>query len=558
MASGTCNYDCSGVSEELQSNPDISGIGVILGSTITAGLSVLLVVFYYVFAFRPGDSHVRAEQAPATHERSRGGRNAMDSSILRLIRAESPKSNIRYGWKDRAHEILAPSVLIVSDLQLLSGLSLLISGFTQLPCGLSAYHWQKLVYLVWFASITHLACLTFLCRYFAKHKFKRLWRLIAMSILIILLIVAMLPTGQFHFHRPDYRNQRPQPSDPAICYYTQGPWKTEGDHEGMETARQYMILSASLLAGGMLIRIIRLHETPTRYLGVVRAFCSRKCRTALRTRFEKSRGNTLRSKLKRAFWYNLLLSGFLVVRTLMDFWSSMAFEVWWLVVSFVWGIIRLWWVSQLPPGWEDAGSQEWTFGQVLPLLLLLSPIIAGLESWNPTDKNKFSSTPELETMEDRVATELPLAENDIHLKIDVHHPDFDFYFSSWMNTYILLFALVVVTLSTLLLWLIFMSRMPFLYLFSLQTLQVDVFSCLFWFIAFSLCLEDLSGTAGRLQRLSRAALLVVLFILFIGGSVVFQATLGVILFYTPSIHASIWAVYLILTAISIYISRKHM
>ena len=148
-----------------------------------------------------------------------------------------------------------------------------------------------------------------------------------MTILVILLIVAMLPTGQFHFHRPDYRNQRPLPSDPAICYYTHGPWKTEGEHDGMETARQYMVLSAALLGGGMLIRIIRLHQTPTRCLGIVRAFCSKRSKKVLKTSFENSRGDTLRLRLKRAFWYNPLLAGFLVVRTLLDFWSSMVFEV---------------------------------------------------------------------------------------------------------------------------------------------------------------------------------------------------------------------------------------
>lgn len=550
MVSGACTYDCLATSEELQSNPDISGIGVILGSTITAGLSVLLVVFYYVFAFCLEDGRPTSSQISGTPDRLICRSNAIDALILRLIRRKRSNSS-RCRWYDRADDILAPSVLIVSDLQLLSGLSLLISGFTQLPCGLSAYHWQKLVYLVWFASITHLACLTLLCRYFTKHSFKRLWRLIAMGTLIVLLVVAMLPTSQFHFHRPDYRNQRPLPSDPAICYYSQGPWKTKEGHDGAEISRQYMVLSAALLGGGMLIRFIRLHQTPTRYLGAVREFCSRKSRNALRITYKYSRGDELISRLKRAFWYNPLLAGFLVLRTLVDFWSSMAFEVWWLIVSFVWGIIRLWWVSQLPSGWNDSESQEWTFGQVLPLLLLLSPIIAGLETWNPVEQNEPPSPDASDIVQGRVSiSELPFDESEEQLKIDSEHPDFDFYSLAWMNSYMLLFAFVVLALSSLLLWLVYQSRMPFVYLFSLQTVQIDVFLCLFWFIVFSLHLESSYRVSKGLQRLSRALLLITLFTLFIGGSVIYQGVVGAVLFYAPSVHVSAWAMYIV--AIAIY------
>lgn len=56
----------------------------------------------------------------------------------------------------------------MSDLQILTGISILISGYAQLECGLSCYHWQVLVYLAWFSSLTHLSCLTLLRNYLCQ------------------------------------------------------------------------------------------------------------------------------------------------------------------------------------------------------------------------------------------------------------------------------------------------------------------------------------------------------------------------------------------------------
>lgn len=85
----------------------------------------------------------------------------------------------------------------MSDLQLLTGLSILISGYSQLRCGLSVYHWQALVYLTWFCSLTHLSCLTFLKNHLYNHHGERIWRLIGIGTLLTMLITALLPTGNY-------------------------------------------------------------------------------------------------------------------------------------------------------------------------------------------------------------------------------------------------------------------------------------------------------------------------------------------------------------------------
>jgi hypothetical protein len=57
--------------------------------------------------------------------------------------------------------------------------------------------------------------------------------------------------------------------------------------------------------------------------------------------------------------------------------SFKAFEMWWLILSFTWGIINLWGRTNL----DDQGQYKWTFGQVMALLVLAAPIIASAEGY---------------------------------------------------------------------------------------------------------------------------------------------------------------------------------
>ena len=86
----------------------------------------------------------------------------------------------------------------MSDLQIITGLSILISGFALLRCGLQTYHWQILVYLAWFSSLTHLSCLTLLRNYLYNHPTERLWRLLGMGLIVVMLVGAILPTASFN------------------------------------------------------------------------------------------------------------------------------------------------------------------------------------------------------------------------------------------------------------------------------------------------------------------------------------------------------------------------
>jgi len=219
----------------------------------------------------------------------------------------------------------------MSDLQIVTGLSILISGFVQLRCGLSAYHWQVLVYLAWFSSLTHLCCLTFLRNYLFNHPGQRLWRLVSMFIIVVMLVVALVPTGYFNWLYPSgiHITLQPPPSSYAICFYGKRPPGSSGYGQPM-VPNSYisMIISSLLLLLGFTTRVIRLHKTLSiDFVLRMRSFLSGIARKGLRRVHSWCRVQASPRSLQRSLIYHPLLGVFLMLRVSLDVYSSMLMEV---------------------------------------------------------------------------------------------------------------------------------------------------------------------------------------------------------------------------------------
>lgn len=136
-------------------------------------------------------------------------------------------------------------MLVARDFQLVTGLSIMISGYTQLKCGLSQYHWQKIGQLAWFSSITHLCCLTFIFPHLA-HKTLSQWRVPGMVILVAMLIVALIPTRRYTWtFSSDIHLE--QLAKPAICTFFLSSQEGAISYEE-KASFQRMIFSISILA----------------------------------------------------------------------------------------------------------------------------------------------------------------------------------------------------------------------------------------------------------------------------------------------------------------------
>lgn len=322
----------------------------------------------------------------------------------------------RFGWRESA---LAPGkvlqqgenyshsyveilmhwkcVLGMSDLQIVTGIAILVSGYASLHCGISAYHWQLIVYLAWFSSVTHLSALTFLRNYLYNRLGERLWRLISMSAFLCMLIVALAPTGSFDWQGlPSDVSPVVSPSTYAICHFAVPDCN---DLASTSASLSYgsMVMSILLLVFGFISRVFKLYEPLFALVSSWRANISKGYRTWL-WKFQVWSGpNTHPFNWRKTLVHRPAVSVFLVLRLYLDIYSSMFFEVraplsmificlleniqvYWLLVSIIWGTIQL---LNTRSSTSNPSDSEWTFGQVLAVVLLACPLMAIIENLYP-------------------------------------------------------------------------------------------------------------------------------------------------------------------------------
>jgi hypothetical protein len=142
-----------------------------------------------------------------------------------------------------------------ADIQIITGVAILVSGYLSLRCGLSTYHWQLVVDLAWFSSVTHLSTLTFLRHYLHNRPKEKRLRVVAMLALLVLLSVAVGPTAHFAWlHETDAEKLallKVQSSSHTICVY-----KLRIDTAS--PALQSMVVTVCLLVHEFAIRVAEL------------------------------------------------------------------------------------------------------------------------------------------------------------------------------------------------------------------------------------------------------------------------------------------------------------
>lgn len=96
--------------------------------------------------------------------------------------------------RERRCKALEKFILALSDQQLVTGLAVLIAGSVS-PCSMSLYHFNIIAALGWFSSTVHLSTLAVLREYFIEHPKIRNWRVGAMLLVLALLIIAQVFSG---------------------------------------------------------------------------------------------------------------------------------------------------------------------------------------------------------------------------------------------------------------------------------------------------------------------------------------------------------------------------
>ncbi|CAI7584190.1 unnamed protein product [Penicillium discolor] len=381
----SCNFNCSAPNPAFSENSDITGIGIIINNIVTAGFAVVVILLHYIAIYDPTrDPFQKHGQTPATPFRS----NPIDESILnglRLILRGVPFVKNR---SKKLADFLLKCIRALSDIQIVTGFSILTSGFLQLRCGLSTYHWQVVVQLGWLSCLTQLSCLTLLRNHLHDHPTERVLRLLSVGVLVILLIVGLSFTGNYHWAFDADNDDHPTLSDPAICYMR--------PHPGINSAFLSMPYLIILTMFGFVSRVINLYNTlSVGVVGRARTFLARPIRRLVHTAYDWSDVNDWKNvskwsgasgsprSLKLVLCYLPLLSVYFTCLVLVDVWDAAVTEVTWLSIAFACGIIRLIRIIYRPEqiGLEASltGFNDWSFGQVASVVLLAAPLITVIE-----------------------------------------------------------------------------------------------------------------------------------------------------------------------------------
>ena len=223
-------------------------------------------------------------------------------------------------------QALQSAVLTFSDQQSITGTAILVSGYSQLACGLAIYHWQVTVDLAWFSSVTHLTTLTCLRHYFHRRPALRIWRILLMGITVAMLACAIGSTGFLGIETFSL-------SYPAWCLYHPNFIEEAGDKKSqfgdLYYINVYIAVTLSFLGVSGATRLIQLFPTGCCWMrSTLRATPSNIFKRMLLLLRDKAFNPP--STLYKTFWvltYRLLLSVYCLLKAIADLYGSVLWEV---------------------------------------------------------------------------------------------------------------------------------------------------------------------------------------------------------------------------------------
>ncbi|EKG22598.1 hypothetical protein MPH_00066 [Macrophomina phaseolina MS6] len=301
--------------------------------------------------------------------------NAVDKKIFRA------KSERRPGWSEAFRE----GIRAFSDQQIVTGIALIASAYATLNT-ISVYHWRTVVYLAWMSSNVHLTTLTVLRRMLRTNSAARTLRLTGMLVLLVLLVLALVPTSSINFskaatnvpyaHAWYVQNPSFTPADPAVCFW---------NRRYMDGISTDSVLSYILLGCNYLWKVTSLFTNT--HKAARKTLRERPARVFPRLIRKAAlwRGSRHRAVYLITAWpYSLLVGLYVLYVAVFDFFESFAASMAILFVSLVWGTLNLIIPRAFLRPYMEGDEDHWNFGQYLPLLLLLLPVMSVVEEFSGT------------------------------------------------------------------------------------------------------------------------------------------------------------------------------
>lgn len=298
-------------------------------------------------------------------------------------------------------------IITISEAQTYTGIAILISGAIVLfNAALSEYHWEMVVLLAWSCHVTNVMAMTSFRSHLLNRPRKRHWMLFFMTCLVVMLVMATLPMG-FWFGSM-YDNTRPVHY--AICAITPERIQEVGqaishidtfysDSEELNTLLS-MIIPLFIICVTFCTRAVKLSPRLSLILSRIGVTCKASLISLLR-RFDDMVANSRPTVLQKYLVHGIepsMLALLLSAELHWDFLTSMLSEV---SLKFqiaanivtnssklVFSLSSIGWVTRRADNiryhqWIYGPQNQWTFGQILPISLLIYPLVSLAEKIFP-------------------------------------------------------------------------------------------------------------------------------------------------------------------------------
>jgi len=345
--------------EDIKSDPDIAGIGVstsiipltsrlmltraqiLLAFIATACFVVLLALTAYIGGFLPIHFLRRVDR--------------------RIFGANSRHEDTR--WRT----VIEGLMMSLSDQQLVTGLAILVAGYCEMMnSDLTLYYWRIVTHLAWLSSSVHIASLTLLRDVLNKHPTIRNVRVAGMLVLLTLLTVALWPT-RFLSSYPDTMS-----SIPAKCFWT-STYLTPRAFTSSPDPN--WILTLVMLWFAYVWKLSQLFASSR---DLARQWLVARPEAAIE-RFMRRAVSTRRSKWFKWPAYKILTLCYISFVAWAEFAESFVASIIYLCMALPYGITAIMKSRSTADDEVIAGERTLTFGQLVPLFLLVLPILLVFE-----------------------------------------------------------------------------------------------------------------------------------------------------------------------------------
>jgi hypothetical protein len=355
--------------DELGPNPDIAGIGVspkrsmihdhkvpvltceqiLLAFLVTACSVVLLAFTAYAGGFLPAHFLRRVDK--------------------RIFRANYRNQHSK--WR----HIIESVMISLSDQQLVTGFAILIAGYYEMMnSNLSIYHWRIVTYLAWLSSSVHIASLTLLRDVLNKNPTFRNLRVAGMLLLLSLLLIALWPTrfGEDPEFSSSAFREFTSARIPAKCFWT-STYSTPFD--STDTLDANWVLSVIMLLFAYTWKLSQLFASSR---GLVRRWLVAKPEATLECLMRRA-VRSGRSRWLTWLVYKFLTVCYMTVVAYAEFAESFVVTILYLCMTLPYGITAIFNTRWTVEDDVISGERRLTFGQLVPLFLLVLPIMLVFE-----------------------------------------------------------------------------------------------------------------------------------------------------------------------------------